>query len=157
MSKNLRVALTTVVGVGLAFVVGALAVLVVVPRISQAAEYPPQSTSDKTYASSTAITLSWGRSINVVGTSTQNAATAPLPKTGGRTALTLQTVNCSAGNTGVYLQFNDVSAGTTTGMLLTGSSTRTFGQDVPMVTGAIKAIAAAGDCTLLVTEFRGDN
>lgn len=117
------------------------------------AEYPQQSMQSRTYASSTAITLTWGQSVNVVGTSTFTAATTLLPATAGRTGLTVQTVNCQP-NSEVWLQFNDVNAATTTGMWLAASTTRTFSQDVPMVYGAIKALASTNNCTLMVTEWR---
>jgi hypothetical protein len=119
-----------------------------------AAEFPTQGKSDGAYASTTAYSLAFSVSTRVVATSTRYDATGGIPETSGRTGLTLQTINCPTVNNGVFLQFNDVAAATSTGMHMAASTTRTFGDEVPMVYGSIRAMSMSAGCTLLVTEYR---
>lgn len=137
------------------FVLGALVggVLYTNPNLLEGADFPQQSARSESYASTTAYSLTWGTTATrIVATSTRADATTTLPETYGRTSLTLQPINCSSGS--VYVQFNDVAAATSTGLWINASSTETFGDNVPMITGSIRAMAASGNCTLLVTETR---
>lgn len=128
-------------------------VLSVRPAPASGATFSTQAQTDASYASSTAITLTWGRSFSVLGTSTNAAATATSPETRGRTAVSFQIENCPAGT--VWLSFNDTPAATTTGYkLATTTPEVVFGDKVPMVYGAIRALASTATCTLLVNEFR---
>ena len=118
--------------------------------------YLQQSTSPTQYASSTAITLSWGRSISVLATSTRTEATGTLPATAGRTGVSIDAINCQP-NSQVFISFNDVPAATSTGKWLAASSSITISGTIPNVYGSIRALASSGNCTLLVNEFRTIN
>lgn len=117
-----------------------------------AATFPRQSDQPTSIASSTTYAVAQS-SIAIVATSTYANSTGTSPVTTGRTAVSVQTVNCGAG-AAVYLSFNDVPAAATTGYLLAASSTVTFGDGVPMVYGTIRAFSVFANCSLLVTEFR---
>lgn len=119
-----------------------------------AGTFNQQSANPTPYASTTVTTLAWGRSIAIVSTSTRNEATNTLPATTGRMAVSFQAVNCTVANADVWLSFNDVAAATTTGFWLKASTTQTFGDNVPNVYGAIKAIAVGGNCSIATTEWR---
>src|SRR3972149_2213190 len=84
---------------------------------ARAAEFAEQSMRSTAHASTTAYALTWGAvATRIVATSTFENATSLLPVTVGRTALTLQAVNCVAGGQ-IWLRFNDVPAATPTGDL----------------------------------------
>ena len=134
----------------------AVAVGVVWSQRAYGSEFPRQSVSPKAHASSTATALGWGVNTRVVSTSTREEAAGGIPATVGRASITFQTTHCAAGGA-VFLQFNDIPAATTTGYLLTASSTVTLGQDIPMYNGSIRALSYNGACTLLTTENRSEN
>lgn len=109
------------------------------------ASYPDPRENPQSIASSSVISLTWGAaSSRILATTTGK---------GGRTATAIQAINCGT-NGQVWLAFNDFAAGTSTGYSLTGSSTLVLGQDIPMVTGSIRALASSANCSVLVNEFR---
>jgi len=128
--------------------------------------FPQQSKVAKQYASTTAVTLTFGATARrVISTSTRQAAVGENPATAQRSAISFQTTNCATAGR-VWLQFNDVAAATTTGFLVnststatsvTGVDTLTLGQDAPLPWGSITALASDANCTLLITEWRTEN
>ena len=127
------------------------------PEPTTAAIFNSQGFTVPTIASSTVFALTGGATgKNIVGTS---SASITDPAQGGRVALTLQTHHCTNTAT-VYLGFNDVAAATSTFFYLSGSTTVTFGDSVPMVHGSIRAMTSgtvAATCSLIVTEWRSEN
>lgn len=129
----------------LAVVFGLMAVYVMTQK-SLGAAFPDPRTSGVTHiASTTTYTLTWG----AVGKRLVATSTAP----GTRTALALQTFGCATGGT-VWLKFNDKLAATSTGYMITASSTVVFADTLPAVYGSIRALASTATCKVLVTEFR---
>lgn len=122
------------------------------PQQAQGAIFPSQGGTVPTLASTTAIALS-GSSRQILATSTASTTDAAV---GGRVAVQLQPINCTAGAS-VFLAYNDVAAVGNTGSVLLASSTTVYGDSLPMVHGSIRAINSGGTCTLLVTEFRSEN
>lgn len=125
--------------------------LTIVPTF--ASDFRQQSLMPTYYASSTAKALTWGAATTALGTSTPQAATSLIPATIGRAAVRFSAINCTSGGQ-IWLSYNDRPAATSTGAWLNASTSMTFGQDVPMVYGAIRAVASNANCTLLIEEFR---
>lgn len=128
----------------IAVVVGSWAVYAMTQPV-KAAWFPDPRINNPMVASSTAYTLTFG------ATATRIVATTTGP--GTRTALTVQPVNCGTGGV-VYLQHNDVVAATSTGIAVFATTTATYADGFPVVSGSIRAMSAVATCTLLVTEFR---
>lgn len=122
-------------------------------RMAGAADFPAQSARLNQHASTTTYTLTAGTAQQVLATSTRYAATADRPATAGRTAVTVQAINCGT-NGNVWLRFADVTPAANQGVYMTGSTTITFGDSVPVGYGALRAIAATANCALSITEFR---
>lgn len=121
----------------------------------EGAEFPQQSVRVSAYASSTTFSLTAGTAQRIAATSTRLAATDLAPVTRGRTAVTVQAINCGVGGS-VWLKFADVVPAVSTGIYLNASSTITFGDEMPMGYGSIQALATTANCGLLVTEFRSE-
>ena len=128
----------------IAIVVGSWAVYTLTQQ-AYGASFPDPRVANPAVASSTAYTLTWG------GTATRLVATSTSP--GARLALSVQPVNCGTGGV-VYLQHNDVAAATTTGFAVFATTTSTYADVVPVVSGSVRAMSAVANCTVLVTEWR---
>lgn len=112
---------------------------------AHAASFPDPRTNNPVIASSTAYTLVFGNTPTRIVATTTGAGT--------RVGLSVQPTNCATGGV-VFMQFNDQLAATSTGLAAYASTTETFSDSIPMVSGSIRAMAGYGSCTLLVTEWR---
>ena len=121
-------------------------------QMASGSTFPKASDLPAIHASTTAYALSAGTAKQLLATSTRAEATGTFPATVGRSSFSLQPVNCATGD--VWLQFNDVAPALSTGYFVQASSTKTAGEDFPMVYGSVRAVSNGANCTVLVTEFR---
>lgn len=106
----------------------------------------------------TAITLPQFRfaSSSVIAVTT-SASSRLLATSSVRVGAKIQPINCVGGVGSIFVNMNsDVPATVSNGVWINGSSTQELSMypNLPVVTDAVQAIAATGNCTVLVTEWR---
>lgn len=132
----------TIIGVVIGAIIVSGAMVYVARAVAQNNRAGSVNTPAST-ASTTAFTLTT-TSQRILATSTK------------RVAFTVQNTNCTVGGAVYVAALKDVAATVSNGIAVFASSTQSFVDDaiLPVSENSVTAIAAAGTCTVLVTEWR---
>lgn len=150
MNISKKIVLSLIVAVSLFLVFMSVAIMTIVTKINKQQEQAVGFASYNTTPSFQAASSTWytitTASVKILASSTPTR----------RQGITIQPINCTAATNGVFLATNDAAAIQNTGSMAYASTTYALSDyaSLPVVQGAVRAIASQGTCTVLVTEWR---